>query len=114
MEYSLVYLLARLASSVIGFWKHWYVDGLIYAWDKLRGTIYSLDRSFAVRITLKHFFEPLWGDYSIIGRIIGPFIRIARIAFGGVLYLLAACLWAILVLVWLFIPIALLISIINF
>ena len=62
------------------------------------------DRSFAIAITLRHFFEPLYKDYSIIGRILGVVFRSVRVVIGGAVYLLLALGFAALYLLWLAIP----------
>jgi len=62
------------------------------------------DRSFAIAITIRHFFEPLYKDYSIIGRILGVVFRSVRIAIGGAVYLLLALGFLAVYLVWLAIP----------
>lgn len=110
MEFSLTYLLYRGVDRFLSFWRHWYVDGSRYAVHKLRIAIYSLDRSFAVRITIRHFLEPLWGDYSPIGRIIGPLFRAGRVFVGGVAYVCIAAFWFVLLLCWYLVPPTLLIQ----
>ncbi len=72
-------------------------------------TMTAADRSFALAITLRHFFEPLYKDYSIIGRILGIVFRSARIVIGGVFYLVLAFVFAIVYLIWLAIPAVILI-----
>ena len=71
---------------------------------RFMGAITAADQSFAVAITLRHFFEPLYKDYSVIGRILGIVFRAARVAIGGIFYILIALLFAIIYLVWLAIP----------
>jgi hypothetical protein len=63
-----------------------------------------MDRTFAVRVTVRHFFEPLWGDYSPVGRIIGPIFRACRVLIGGVAYIVIAAIWVIILLAWYSIP----------
>ena len=53
-------------------------------------TLTAADQSFAVAITLRHFFEPLYKDYSIVGRVLGIVFRSARVVIGGVCYLFLA------------------------
>ena len=57
-------------------------------------TLTAADQSFAVAITLRHFFEPLYKDYSVIGRIFGIVFRTFRVVIGGVLYLFIALVFA--------------------
>ena len=67
-------------------------------------TLTAADRSLAVAITLRHFFEPLYKDYSIIGRILGIVFRSARVVIGGVCYFFLALAFAIAYVIWLAIP----------
>lgn len=67
-------------------------------------TLTVADRSFAVGVTLRHFFEPLYKDYSIVGRILGIVFRSARVAIGGVCYLFLALVFALAYVIWLAIP----------
>lgn len=76
-------------------------------------TLTAADQSFAVAITLRHFFEPLYKDYSAIGRILGIFFRTVRVVIGGICYLVLALAFAAVYLVWLAIP-AFIISLILF
>ncbi len=69
----------------------------------------TADQSFALAITLRHFFEPLYKDYSVIGRILGIVFRSARLAIGGAFYLVLAAAFAIVYLIWLAIPAVILI-----
>jgi len=104
MEFSVTYLLYRGVERFLAFWQHWYFGGSRYAAHRLRSIIYAIDKNFAVRITIRHFFEPLWGDYTIIGRILGPIFRAGRILIGGLTYICVAALWAVLLIFWYFLP----------
>jgi len=67
-------------------------------------TMRSVDQSFAVAITLRHFFEPLYKDYSIVGRILGIFFRTFRVVIGGIFYLFLAALFGVVYIIWIAIP----------
>lgn len=64
----------------------------------------AADQSFAVTITLRHFFEPLYKDYTFIGRVVGIVFRSMRIALGVVCYLIIALVFAVIYLIWIAIP----------
>ena len=96
-DFALGYLLHRFFYRIFDFFRHWYVDGSRVIAHTFISTLERIDRSLAVKITLQHFFEPLYKDYSIIGRILGVFFRSIRILIGGVAYavitaLLCGCL----------------------
>jgi hypothetical protein len=104
MDFSVVYLARRLLYRFLDFFHHWYVDGSRAIGRHFMTTLTAADRSFAVAITLRHFFEPLYKDYSIIGRILGIVFRTVRVVIGGVFYLILAIAFAIVYLVWLAVP----------
>jgi hypothetical protein len=104
MDFSIVYLARRFLYRLLDFFHHWYVDGSHVIGRHFMATLTAADRSFAVAITLRHFFEPLYKDYSIVGRIMGIIFRSVRVVIGGALYCLLALIFAIVYLVWIAIP----------
>jgi hypothetical protein len=104
MDFSFVYLVQRFFIRFIDFFHHWYVDGSRAFGKHFMSALSTADRSFAVAITARHFFEPLYKDYSIIGRILGVVFRSGRIAIGAVAYLFLAIIFACAYVIWLAIP----------
>ena len=80
------------------------MDGSRVIGRRFMATLTAADQSFAVAITLRHFFEPLYKDYSVIGRILGIIFRTVRVAIGAVFYLILAFVFAVAYLIWLAIP----------
>jgi len=104
MKYAPVYIFLRVFYRFIEFWKWWYVRIFLSA---ARSTLYlleRLDRGFAVKINFYHILQPLYQDYSIVGRIIGPFFRIIRVIIGVLIYATIITVVAVLYLVWAMIP----------
>ncbi|MDD3006174.1 MAG: hypothetical protein PHX30_01145 [Candidatus Pacebacteria bacterium] len=65
--------------------------------------IKGVGRDIGVLINLKLIFQPIYGDYSLIGKLIGPIFRLCRVFFGILLaiflsFLIIACyaLWLLL------------------
>jgi hypothetical protein len=108
MDFAPIYLIQRFAYRIWDFFHHWYVDGSRAIGNRFMTTLQATDQSFAIKITLRHFFEPLYKDYSVIGRIMGVIFRTGRIILGGIAYLLIALAFAAVYLIWLAIPITLL------
>ena len=104
MDFSLIYLVHRFFYRFFDFFHHWYVDGSRWFGRKFIGMLTALDKTFAVRVTLEHFFEPLYGDYTIIGRIMGAIFRTFRLAIGLVIYLVASIIMLLLYIIWLAVP----------
>lgn len=108
MNFALIYLFNRFFYQLGSFFHHWYIDASRYLFHYFMSTLERLDRTWAVRITLRYFFHPLYKDYTIIGRIVGMIFRSGRIFIGSVIYLLAAGLFIVLYLFWLAAPFLLL------
>ena len=103
-DFALGYLLHRFFYRIFDFFRDWYVGGSRVIAHAFITTLEDIDRSFAVKITLQHFFEPLYKDYSAIGRLLGIFFRSARIVIGAVVYLIVAICFAAAYAVWIATP----------
>lgn len=64
----------------------------------------EMDYYIAWRETIRHFFEPLYKDYSIIGRFLGVIFRTGRLLVGTVIYVIVFFFVAAAYLIWLLIP----------
>jgi predicted tellurium resistance membrane protein TerC len=104
MGFSLVYLVQRFIYRVVDFFHHWYVDGSRTIARNYILTLQSADHIFAVKITAKHFFEPLYKDYTIIGHILGVIFRTGRIISGVVVYAFYTIIFAVVYVAWVAIP----------
>jgi hypothetical protein len=113
MNFSLVYLVQRFFYRLFDFFHHWYVDGSRWFGRKFIGTLTDLDKTFALRVTVEHFFEPLFGDYTIIGRIMGAIFRTFRVLVGVIVYVVVAIIAAVFYLAWLAIPAVVVLKIIR-
>lgn len=108
MDFAPLYLVQRFFYRVADFFHHWYVDGSRAIAHKFMGTLEEIDQTLAIKVTLRYFFEPLYKDYTAIGRMLGVIFRSARIAIAGAVYLLIAAFFALLYLAWIAFPIAIL------
>jgi len=95
------------------FFKHWYKDGSKKFFHALIGFLEYLDRFFAIEITFKHIFEPLYQDKSLIGYVMGFLFRIIRIALALIVYLTVVLIFVALYLIWLAIPLFIVFKIIK-
>lgn len=108
MDFAPAYLIQRFFYHIVDFFHHWYVDGSRVIGNQFMVTLQAIDQAFAIKITLRYFFQPLYKDYSVIGRILGVIFRTGRIILGGIVYILITICSAIVYLIWLAIPVALL------
>ena len=104
MGFAPLYLLNRLFFRLADFFRHWYFAGSRSFGHRFISTLSSLDRRWALRQTVRHFFRPLYGDYSYVGRVLGVIFRIFRILIALALYTLCTILFAAAYLIWLLIP----------
>ncbi len=110
-SFALTYLVGRFFWRIWNFLHNWYVHGSRKIAHYFILALEEMDRGLAVKVTLQHFFEPLYKDYTIIGRILGVFFRSGRVLIGGVIYIIFATVAIVIYLVWLLIPILIGISI---
>ncbi len=68
----------------------------------------NLDRTLAFRMTIRHLFEPLYKDYTVMGRILGPIFRFGRAFVGFVVYVFVGAVSLVVYLFWLILPVGLL------
>lgn len=104
MNFAPLYLLNRFFFRISDFFHHWYIDGSrVYA-HRVISALSDMDRVFAVRITLHLFGKPLYGDYSVIGRVMGIVLRFFRVLVGLVFYAAIILVALIFYMAWLIIP----------
>lgn len=113
MDFALTYLLARLWYRFIDFFHHWYVDGSVAIAHRFVSALERADRSLAIRVTFRYFFQPLYRDYSIIGRILGVIFRTGRILIGLAVYAVIASFFLLFYLAWIATPALILLYVIR-
>lgn len=106
MDFSPVYLVYRFFYRIVDFFRHWYIGGSRVIAHRFISALEDADRAFAVKITFQHFFEPLYKDYTAIGRILGFIFRTGRIVIGSIAYAIIAVVFAVIYIVWVSIPAA--------
>ncbi|MBI2024979.1 MAG: hypothetical protein HYT03_02765 [Candidatus Harrisonbacteria bacterium] len=109
MSFSAFYLIIRFFYRVFEFIRHWYVDGFFAVVHKTLTALERLDRSFALKITLRNLFKPLYQDYNFLGYLLGFIFRTGRILIGGAIYLFIVLTGAAIYLAWAAAPIYLIV-----
>ncbi len=110
---SLVYIFTHLGKRILDFFHHWYIDAFIIATHWSYNFLERLDRVFALRITAKNWFQPLYQDYTVIGYMWGFVFRTFRIAAGLVVYAFYALVSFSLYLLWAAFPLWVIYQIIS-
>ncbi len=104
MDSILVYLVQRLVYRIVEFFHCWYVRSTKFYWHRVVMRLEQIDHYLAWRITLKHLFEPLYGDYSILGYILGFIFRTLRLFTASIVYAVIFFIAIALYVLWLLIP----------
>ncbi len=107
MNFSLTYLAGRFFYRIFDFFHHWYVDASRLFFHKLVSFLEGLDQAIALRVTLKYFFQPLFKDYTVIGRILGVVFRTGRAAIGAFVYFVIIAIFVSAYMLWLIAPVVL-------
>lgn len=69
------------------------------------GVLTGLDGTFAVILTVRHLFEPLYQDRTFIGYILGFIFRVLRVALGLLIYLIVVTVALVLYISWSLVPV---------
>ncbi len=104
MNFAPLYLLNRFFFRFTDFLHHWYIGGSRALGASFMNTLEGWDRVLALRVTLHYFTHPLYGDYSVIGRILGIIFRSFRILLALILYAICAAFFLAIYIVWLVLP----------
>jgi len=81
-SYYFTSLSTKISSWTIRLLFFWLIEGPKKYWKKVFTLSVAFESAWATLITLRYFFKPLYQDYSITGRIIGPLFRLGRIIIG--------------------------------
>ncbi|MGB9847945.1 MAG: hypothetical protein ACPLKV_01940 [Minisyncoccia bacterium] len=109
-RFAIFYLFSLAFKRIKIFLKDWYVNSFVGFWDFLLKNLEKLDKIFAVKITIRHWFEPLYQDRTIVGYILGFIFRTLRILLGSLIYLIVVVFVMFCYLLWAFVPFFLLVK----
>lgn len=109
MSFSLVYIGQRCALRIWLFFYDWYVGGARVIGGAYMRTLESLDRTWALRITLRNLLKPLYQDRSLIGVALGFIFRCARIIGAASIYGLLGLITLLMYVCWAAIPISIIV-----
>ncbi|MCK5084674.1 MAG: hypothetical protein KAQ64_03400 [Candidatus Pacebacteria bacterium] len=90
--------------GIIKFFFFWYLTSSKAFWNKEILFIKSIERDIGVIINLKLMFQPIFGDYSYMGRVIGPIFRTGRILVGLIIMAVSIAVVVIIYLIWIILP----------
>jgi hypothetical protein len=86
--------------SLVWFPVWWYTSGLFRIIKGAKNALNLRLREYGFAIWIKNFFNPMYGQYDVTGRIVSVFMRlvvligrIIALVVEAVLYVLGVCLW---------------------
>ncbi len=104
MDIFLIYLFDRFIYRISHFIRHWYPDSFFAYSRFVIARLEDLDQTFALKVTLRNLFQPLYQERNPIGYILGFIFRFLRLLIGGVVYGTIIIFAAVLFLMWAAIP----------
>ena len=103
MASALSYIVARFTHRILEFFEHWYVGSFRVVGTFTLGVLRRLDGVFALAVTLRYFFRPLYQDRTFIGHILGFIFRSVRALIAIIVYTVVILIISAVYLVWLLI-----------
>lgn len=100
----IIFAFNRIIFRIANFIKHWYVTSFKIYFDFLVSFFEKLDRFWALKITYRHLFKPLYQDRSLIGYFLGFVFRAFRLVFGGFFYVVLFIIAVFIFMGWALIP----------
>ncbi|MBI2010888.1 MAG: hypothetical protein HYS89_01490 [Candidatus Colwellbacteria bacterium] len=104
MTLAVLYLAGRFSYRFVAFFRHWYLDSLRVMAEFWNRLLRRLDQTLALRVTLRHFFQPLYQDRSFIGYVFGFGFRSARVFIASIIYFLIVVIAVSIYLFWAALP----------
>ena len=90
--------------GMINFFSFWYITSSRSFWHKEVAFIKGIERDIGVLINLKLVFQPIFGDYTYMGRVIGPIFRLSRVLIGLFIMLVSIIVVLMIYSIWIFLP----------
>lgn len=109
---SFVYLSEIFLKRISEFLRHWYRDGFLFFLRKTVNILEQLDKFFALKISWRYLFQPLYQERNFIGYFLGFIFRGARIIIAALFYLLIILVGFCLFLIWAMVPLGIIYKIV--
>ena len=97
---ALTYLSKKFLYRIFDFLRHWYwYSTRIYS-NRVLNFLETVDYRLAWEITFRNLFQPLYGDYTLIGYALGFVFRSTRLFVGSIIYFFLFVFAFALYLIW--------------
>ena len=94
----------NFARGIINFFYFWYVRSSKDFWNREVSFVREIERDIGVMINLKLITQPIFGDYSYMGRLIGPIFRLGRVLVGTMIVATSIFIVILIYLTWIILP----------
>jgi hypothetical protein len=94
----------KFIKGIKQFFWFWYVQSSRDFWRKEISFIKGIERDIGVMINLKLLFQPIFGDYSYMGRVVGPIFRLGRVLVGFIIIAISIFVVILIYLIWIILP----------
>ncbi|MBI4138934.1 hypothetical protein HY479_02175 [Candidatus Uhrbacteria bacterium] len=98
------YVFLDLVGSIFWFPVWWYTKGLARVASLLIRWLRERSRQYGLKIWIKNFFVPMYGQYDIYGRLISVFMRTVILIGRSIALLVEALIYVIGLAIWLALP----------
>ena len=94
----------KFVKGINQFFWFWYVQSSKDFWHREIAFIKGVERDIGVMINLKLITQPIFGDYTYAGRVIGPIFRLGRVLIGFVIMSVSIFIVILIYLIWIILP----------
>lgn len=101
---SFLEILSIAVKNIYNFLYFWYIKSSKDFWKNEVEFMRSVEREIGVMINLKLITQPIFGDYSYVGRFLGPFFRFCRVTVGLMILLISFVFTILIYIIWILLP----------
>lgn len=94
----------RFVREIIKFFYFWYAQSSKDFWNKEINFLKGVERDIGVIINLRLITQPIFGDYTYMGRFLGPIFRLGRVIIGLIIMAVSIAAVVIVYLLWIILP----------
>jgi hypothetical protein len=99
-----VNLPVKFVKGMVNFFYFWYVQSSRNFWNREIAFIKQIERDMGVMVNLRLITQPIFGDYTYMGRVIGPIFRLGRVLIGFLIVLVSIVIITFVYLIWIILP----------
>ena len=97
-------ILGEIARDIIIFPLWWYSRGFFHLLKGLINFLKYREKGLALRVWVKNFWKPMYGQHDWQGRLISIFMRLVQIIFRSIVMLFWMIVASLLLVAWVIIP----------